>query len=284
MSAYYEIDFSDFADKFIPWFLREYGFEFEDGDFKQGDTTDQELRFHIQARNGHYYQYIRIGVGVDRFLNAHIDKQNLNKRIRKSLKEDSFTIENIYIITLSDIADLNITDPQLLSILEQDKYVIAVDATRTDRQDGIMVTNDNTGSVLYYIKAIMGGLQYLNDLFYTYISDKKEELKYNGQIIYLQRRLNNVFDNTLRRIYIANVAAIPVQYAYRNTEFQDNYVYRISESASNNFYLGRISEIGSNQYDFIVFVPAALTYNIDQMNATINRYKLIDKDFAMQTY
>jgi len=284
MSAYYEIDFSDFAEKFIPWFLREYGFEFKDGDFKTGDTTDQELRFHLQARNGHYYQYIRIGVGMDRFLNADIDKQSLNKRIRKSLKEDTFTIQNIYIITLSDINDLKITDPQLLSILEQDKYVIAVDATRTGRQDGIMVKNDNTGSFIYYLKSIMGGLQYLNDLFYSYISNKKEELKYNGQIINLQKRLNDVFDDTLRRIYIVNVSTIPIQYLYRVSEFQNDFVYRISESAKNSFIVGRISELTSDNYDFIVYVPLSLSYNVERMIAVVNRYKLSDKTFTRLTY
>jgi hypothetical protein len=284
MSSYYEIDFSDFAEKFIPWFLREYGFEFKEGDFKTGDTTDQELRFHLQARNGHYYQYIRIGVGMDRFLNADIDKQSLNKRIRKSLNEDTFTIQNIYIITLSDINDLKITDPQLLSILEQDKYVIAVDATRTGRQDGIMVTKDNTGSFLYYIKSIMGGLQYLNDMFYSYISNKKEELKYNGQIINLQKRLNDLFDNTLRRIYLANISTIPIQYLYSITEFQDDYMYSITEAQSNSFIMGSITEIGSEQYDFIVYVPVSLSYNSDQMNGIVKKYKLADKNYTIQTY
>jgi hypothetical protein len=282
--SYYEVDYEDFADKFIPWFLREYGFEYKDGDFKTGDTLDQEMRFIVQARNGHFYQYIRIGVGIDRFLNANIDKQKLNKRIRSSLKYDQFIIESVYIVTQSDIDVLGITNTEVLSILEQDKYILAIEARRTNQKDGIFVNNDGTGSFLAFIKSIMAGVQYINDLFYAFVTEKKEELKFNGQIINLQRRLNDVFDDTLRRIYIANIASIPVQYLYRSSEFVDDYVYRISEAMSSSFYVGRTSEIGTTQYDFIVYVPVALTYNTDRMNAVINRYKLADKTHNIETY
>ena len=284
MSAFYNIDFDDYAEKFIPWFLHEYGFEFKDGDFKIGDTLDQEMRFITQARNGHYYQYIRIGVGIDKYLNSKINKQKLNKKIRSNLKLDNFIIENVYIVTRDDITELNITDTSILTALEQDSFLLAIEARRTNRKDGILLQRDGSGGLLSYIKSIMTGLQYIGDLFYTFVVNKKEELKFNGQIIYLTRRLNDVFDDTLRRIYIANVASIPVQFIYRTSEFADDFVYRISESANDNFIVGRTSEIGSSQYDFIVYVPVALTYDVDQMNATVNRYILADKQFTIQTY
>lgn len=284
MSAFYQIDFDQFASDFVPWFLREYGFEYYEGDFKLGNTNDQDVRFITQARNGHFYQYIRLGVGLDKFLNANINKQKLNKEIRKNLEYDDFRINEILIVTVDDVAELGIIDQELIALLEQDKYVISIDVSRTNSKDGILLTRDNSGSFVKFLQAAMTGLNYLNNIFYTYIIEKKEELKYNGQIINISKRLNDVFDNDLRRIYIANVATIPVQYIWRVSEFETPYVYRMSESSNDSFIVGRTAEIDSDIYDFIVFIPVSLTYNNEQMNAIINKYKLVDKTFNIQTY
>ena len=165
MSAFYNIDFDQFSSDFVPWFLREYGFETYDGDFKLGNTNDQEVRFITQARNGHFYQYIRLGVGLDRFLGSDINKQKLNKEIRKNLEYDGFKVDNILIVTINDINELGITDQVLISILELDKYVISIEVSRSEERDGILLTKDSSGGLVKFIQAIMTGLNYLNGLF-----------------------------------------------------------------------------------------------------------------------
>lgn len=284
MSEYYAIDFDDFVTKFVAWFLGEYGFEFSDGDFRLGNTNEQEQYFILQARNGHFYQYIKLGVGIDRYLVSDIDKLDLKKRIQTNFKYDGFSIQNIYVITQEDIKPLNITDNEIISVLNQDKFIISIEAIRNNRKDGILVKKDGTGNILSYIRHALGGLQSLNDQFYDFVIDKKEELKYNSQIIYLQKRLNDLFDNTQRRVYIANISSIPIQYVYNNTEFQNDYVYSITEANKNNFIVGDLSEIGTDSYDFKVYVPSTLVYNEDYMNSIINKYKLIDKIHTIETY
>ena len=146
---------------------------------------------------------------------------------------------------------------------------------------GIRVKKGN-GNVLRYLQACLSGLQTLNDKFYAYIVGVKEDLKFNGQTIYLTRRLNDLYDDTLRRIYIVNEQGITDKYIFYNSERQTEYVYYTSE-ASTPFYVGYNSERGVD-YDFVIYVPVSLTYVEDNFNATLNRYKLKNKRYKIETY
>lgn len=146
---------------------------------------------------------------------------------------------------------------------------------------GILLQKGN-GSYLRFLQACLKGLQTLNDAFNAYTSATQEDIKFNGQKIYLQRRLNDLYDSTLRRIYIVTQQGIETKYIWRNSESQTDYIYRLSE-ASTPFYIGRIGEIG-DEYDFIVYVPVSLVYNDDAFNATINRYIASDKIYKIETY
>jgi len=146
---------------------------------------------------------------------------------------------------------------------------------------GIIVKKGN-GNVLRFLQACLSGLQTLNDKFYVYIFGIKEDLKFNGQGIYLVRRLNDLYDNTLRRIYIVNQQGITDKYVFRNSESQTTYVYRIGEAAT-PFYIGRISEQGT-EHDFIIYVPVSLVYVEDNFNATVSRYKLVNKRYKIEKY
>lgn len=146
---------------------------------------------------------------------------------------------------------------------------------------GILLTKGN-GNLLRFLQACLKGLQTLNDTFNAYTLATQEDIKYNGQKIYLTRRLNNLYDNSLRRIYIVTQQGIESKYIWRNSESQTDFVYRTIE-AHPPFYLGRIGE-GGDEYDFIVYIPISLVYNEDQFNATINRYIAVDKRYVIQTY
>ena len=146
---------------------------------------------------------------------------------------------------------------------------------------GIRLIKGN-GNVLRFLQSCLSGLQTINDSFYSYVVNVKEDLKYNGQIINLTKRLNDLYDNTLRRIYISNQQGITTKYIFNNAERQTDYIYNTIE-ASTPFYLGNNSEMGI-EFDFIVYVPASLVYESENFNATINRYRLADKRYKIETY
>lgn len=146
---------------------------------------------------------------------------------------------------------------------------------------GILLEKGN-GSFLRFLQACLKGLQTLNDKFNVFTLATQEDIKFNGQKIYLTRRLNDLYDSTNRAIYIATTQGIETKYIYRSIESQTDYIYRTIE-ASTPYYVGRIGEIGL-EYDFVVYVPVSLVYNDEAFNATINRYIAADKRYIIQTY
>ena len=138
------------------------------------------------------------------------------------------------------------------------------------------------GSFLRFLQSCLSGLQTLNNKFNAYTQSVQEDIKFNGQKIYLQRRLNDLYDPTNRAIYIVTSQNIETKYIFDNSESQTDYIYNIIE-ASAPFYIGDISEAGLG-YEFIVYVPVALVYNDEAFDATINRYKAVDKRYIIQTY
>ena len=130
MADIYDIDTDDFANKFTPHFLRDADFEIENGDFKVTNTNEQESYYILQANKGHFYQTPRLGAGIIKYQNADINKNELRKNIRTELNRDNFKVNNVYVIGASDVARLNINDPEILSKIEQDGYIIALDIER----------------------------------------------------------------------------------------------------------------------------------------------------------
>lgn len=146
---------------------------------------------------------------------------------------------------------------------------------------GILV-KDGNGNIVRFIQACLAGMQTLNNKFVSFTTAKKEELKYNAQIIYLTKRLNDLYDNENRRIYISNVQSIVTVYVYSSTERDEPYIYSIRET-SDAVYVPSVFESGID-YNYIIFVPAGLEYSEDKFNATVRRYNLADKRYIIQTY
>ena len=130
MSLFYQIDYDDYAEKFMPSFLREYDFEIKEGDFLQSNTNEQESYFILEANKGQYYEHYNLGVGINRYLNADITKIELRQIIRENLDNDNFKINKIHIITENDLINNPIDDPEILNIIKQNGFLIALDIDR----------------------------------------------------------------------------------------------------------------------------------------------------------
>lgn len=130
MADIYDIDTDDFAYKFIPHFLRDMDAVIDNGDFKISNTHEQESYFILQSAKGQYYQSPRLGVALLKYQNADINKNELRKKIRTELKRDGFIVNNVYIINSEDVNRLNIQDPEIISKIEQDGFIVALDIDR----------------------------------------------------------------------------------------------------------------------------------------------------------
>ncbi len=107
-------------------------------------------------------------------------------------------------------------------------------------------------------------------------------IAYNGQTLVLELALNDKWPDALGGIYIENqVPQSLVTYFYINNELpQVGYLYQSSED-----YITYVFDSNAMPpWDFIVWVPAALTYNEEQMRAYVNQYKIAGKRFKILTY
>lgn len=145
---------------------------------------------------------------------------------------------------------------------------------------GILVKSGN-GNVLGLLKVVMSGIQYVNNLFYSYYEQEKYEVIFTGQIIYMKRYLNDQFDDVNRGIYIQTNTGDISPFVYRKTEGLSPFVYRVSEGEGE--LLQRKNEQIADT-DFTVFIPTSLSYDSTELNAAIKKYKLEDKTFTITTY
>lgn len=68
------------------------GFEFEGGDFKVAESSEQDIERILNISKGDIPRFPLLGVGMVRMVNAPIDIISLKKEIRKELESDNFKV------------------------------------------------------------------------------------------------------------------------------------------------------------------------------------------------
>jgi hypothetical protein len=134
-------------------------------------------------------------------------------------------------------------------------------------------------------KALQSPVHFLQGLFTVYSNLRRYDLSHNGQIIYLEKVLNDKLDATQRRIYIDDPqpSNITPTVLYRKSEAQPTAIlYRKSEAQTTSI-LFRYSEVSS--IDFVVFIPVSLGALSNQIiiKSLVNFYRVAGKRFTIQT-
>jgi hypothetical protein len=146
-----------------------------------------------------------------------------------------------------------------------------------------------------WLWSLMYPLHQLSVQWYGFTATRRRAARYNGQVIVLERALNLRYmledkwatdaDPTASGgIYIENVAsAIPTTFIWSNNEAQPPlYIYGDAE-AQPPVYIYADAEY-SAQYDFIVRVPVAFSFDVNEMTAFVNQYRVAGKTFTIDTY
>lgn len=127
-----------------------------------------------------------------------------------------------------------------------------------------------------WVKAMVAPFKTLYNELKAYEDATDKLLRPNNQTIVQQVLLNDLYDATLRRIYIIT----------EGDELPDNYLYNRTDIAASETLMlfGRVDLVGSatlynradynNSYDFTVYLPASLSSQEATIRATIERYRL----------
>lgn len=106
------------------------------------------------------------------------------------------------------------------------------------------------------------------------------QLNCTGQVIYLERLLNLMFNNGEAGIEIRDGEHTDKLYlSNKNEGYEAVYLHNKAESYD-AFYLQNSNEFTSD-CDFYVCVPGSIydTINIERLRAVVNKYKIADKTF-----
>lgn len=134
----------------------------------------------------------------------------------------------------------------------------------------------NKPTLLAFINSALAPLRTNYDKFLDFKADAEYRVQHNGQICYLQKMLNDKFDNSLRRIRVRNVPAKARLWFYYPEDSKEVFFYE--DEPAVHFYT---PESYYNQFDFEVLIPASLSGQTNQMTTQINYYKLYSKNYQI---
>ena len=141
--------------------------------------------------------------------------------------------------------------------------------------------------MIAWLKSLLFPLNEKHQEFLSYVDDKRYELDFTGQVISLERLLNDKYDNVDRRIFISQEKADEVFFfddddlnpANEIFLFDDNNVNVGSENA---FFF--FSDSSGLLTDFIVNIPNTVVFSESELRVLVNKYKLAGKNFSINLF
>lgn len=137
-----------------------------------------------------------------------------------------------------------------------------------------------------WLFSLLKGVRYLYDEFLSFRDASLLEISRNGQVIVLEDLLNTKFDPIGVGIYItdptSNLEHTALFLVIENQLDQEAYlVSEIPPGTSVALYT--VEEFDSDD-DFIVWVPVTLVFNMNQLRACVNKYKIAPMRYSVLTY
>lgn len=133
-----------------------------------------------------------------------------------------------------------------------------------------------------WLYIILRPITLLNGLFQQFKGSTNYKLNFNGQVIYLEHYLNDLYDTTQRRIYIEDTANIDYNYVYNIAELIPTLmVYNSNENIP--VYVVNENEV-VEQFNFIVNIPNSISFTEKIIRSQIDYYKVAGKKYKIETF
>jgi hypothetical protein len=117
-----------------------------------------------------------------------------------------------------------------------------------------------------------------------FFNDVRYRMSFNGQVMYLEKLLNTVFDPSDEQIFIED-GPITETYIFNENELnEETYLYNEVESPESEVYLYNEDESLGDEVGFVIHVPAALDVNEPQLMALVNGYKLAGMSYSINYF
>jgi hypothetical protein len=108
------------------------------------------------------------------------------------------------------------------------------------------------------------------------------KLTITPQVVYLEKMLNDRYDNIERRIYVTDGKEYSSIFVYTKSEGKPNFIFTKAETGVLQTFLYLKNETGQFTFDFVVHVPVLVDFDINEMTSLVNAYKLASKSFKIK--
>lgn len=139
---------------------------------------------------------------------------------------------------------------------------------------------------LNYVYTLFSQLKPINESFIDFCVFIENRLSYTGQVLSLEKLLNDNFDNTQRRIFIECLDALPIQgvdvYLDSETDPNENDFYLDSETNPNAVTIFLDGEDpNQNNFNFSVNIPSDITQNDQVIRAILDIYVISGQQYQI---
>ena len=139
-----------------------------------------------------------------------------------------------------------------------------------------------------WIKSAFQAMALLHFSFLNFRASSLYKVRHNSQICYMEAVLNDLFDNSQRRIRIVNTEFREPVYFYEPEENREVFFYEPEDNRP--VYFRETEDFAGEGFDFIVCVPPQLqpltpeveTALLTRMRGQIEYYKLYSKNYDIQ--
>jgi hypothetical protein len=129
------------------------------------------------------------------------------------------------------------------------------------------------------VTAYLGPIIDMQNLFMAFREYVIYRLTITPQVCFLEKVLNDRYDKDQRRIFIRDAVVYDYLYLFRKDESKPVYMFRKSEDKP--VYLYSRAETSKFGVDFTITVPLQVVYNINELIALVNSYKLASKSYKV---
>lgn len=130
--------------------------------------------------------------------------------------------------------------------------------------------------MIAWLYAVVKVLRDLHATFIAFGGQKFDEIKYNGQTIKLRNLLVSTYGAGITITNNINTN-VDIYLAYEANDPQNEHAFEAGSSG--NGFVFEADTIPLGQADFTINIPAAITYDEDELRALVNKYKLYGKTF-----
>ena len=125
---------------------------------------------------------------------------------------------------------------------------------------------------------------FIYNMVVAYRTSTLYKLNITSQVFSLEKMLNDRYDNIDRRIFIDDGQIFAPTYEYLKAEGRTAYMYTKAEGHTPAQYDLLKGEVTGFHYNFIVWVPVSITFNINEMKGLLDENKLAGKIYSIQTF